>query len=310
MNIIILGANGFIGSHIAYALQKAGHNIIYGVRQKNINGSKNQQLICDFSIDTQTAIWVKRLQEIQKTQNIDMVINAVGILRDSKQKPMHAIHTQTPCALFNACVEVGIQRVMHISALGIEQSNTLYANTKKTTDAHLLQLAQNNKLQAVIMRPSVVFGFGGDSSNLFIQLSKLPILLLPKAMLTTHIQPISVFDLATAIQNICTHTILTENIHNNIVECVGPESLSFAQFIATLREQTGKKAPKFITMPDWLTQASAKIGDYIPNIPWCSEALSLMQAQNTSTSNAFAKILGRSPIHHQEFLSRYIQNIN
>ncbi len=332
MNIILFGARGFIGSYIARALKKAGHNLIYGVHKHlNNHGNTTKQeqdrcVFCDFSVDIKASTWVKRLQDIQQQNScsIDMVINTVGILRDSKQKPMHAIHTQTPCAIFDACAEIGIKHIIHLSALGIEHSDTLYATTKKMADTHLLKLTQNdnsykNTLKATILRPSVVFGSGGDSSKLFVNLSKLPILLLPKAMITKHIQPISALDLAQAVQNICEiyskiiqansadnlDNVNIEYVKNKIIECIGPEALTLAQFIATLREQSGKKSHKLIGMPDWLTQFSAKMGDYIPNIPWCTEALNLLNSQNTSTSNTFAKILGRSPMHYHEFLAQY-----
>ena len=77
----------------------------------------------DYARDTDPAVWLPRLV------GIDAVVSAVGVLRDSTKRPMQAVHSDTPKALFDACAKAGVRRVVQISALGIENSDSRYART-------------------------------------------------------------------------------------------------------------------------------------------------------------------------------------
>lgn len=192
MHILLTGSTGFIGRTVAAALTRAGHAVHGGVSPRRAVLAP-QQVPMDFARDTTPDAWLPRLA------GIDAVVNAVGVLRDSSARPIDAVHQHTPVALFNACAQAGVRRVVHISALGIEGSTTRYASTKRAADVHLQALAAQGALNPAILRPSVVFGKGGDSSALFMNLARLPVALFPGPMLTARVQPVSVHDLAAAI---------------------------------------------------------------------------------------------------------------
>ncbi|RYF60458.1 MAG: NAD-dependent epimerase/dehydratase family protein, partial [Comamonadaceae bacterium] len=192
MHILLTGSNGFIGHTVATALRHAGHTVHGGVSPR-ARTVQPLQVPMDFARDTTAGAWLPRLA------GIDAVINAVGVLRDSTSRPIDSVHQHTPIALFDACAQAGVQRVVHISALGIEGSGTRYASTKCAADAHLQSLAAQEALTPAILRPSVVFGKGGDSSALFMNLARLPVALFPGPMLTARVQPVSVHDLTAAI---------------------------------------------------------------------------------------------------------------
>jgi uncharacterized protein YbjT (DUF2867 family) len=118
MKILICGASGFIGRHLAESLRQAGHTVICGVR----NPAVPDDITVDFAKDSQKEIWLPRLT------GIDAVINSVGVLRDSKTQPMRLLHEQTPLALFAACQEAGIKRIVQITALGIDEGIETFSN--------------------------------------------------------------------------------------------------------------------------------------------------------------------------------------
>ena len=130
----------------------------------------------DFSKALTAEAWLPHLA------GIDAVINAVGVLRDSAGRPLQAMHADAPIALFDACAAAGVRRVVQISALGIAHSATRYASTKRAADEHLLALTEQGRLNGCVLRPSVVFGAGGASSQLFLALARLPALLLPRGL--------------------------------------------------------------------------------------------------------------------------------
>ena len=290
MNILLCGSSGFIGRHITKALLAAGHRVI-GTRSPG-NKHDTSSIVADFNVDTDPSAWLPRLQ------GVDAVINAVGVLRDSRQRPIQAVHTDTPTALYSACARAGVRRVIHVSALGIEGSHTAYAQTKLAAEQHLLSLADQGRLDAVVLRPSIVFGAGGDSSKLFMGLAQLPALMLPHAMIKAKIQPVAVGDLALAVTR-----LLHEASHTKgIVPCVGPESLSMADFILSLRQQIGKGKALVWPLPGFMTSLSARIGDQISALPFCTDTLSLLEQDNVAPPQAFTEALGRRPISYQQLV--------
>src|SRR5450830_1376438 len=133
MHILLTGSRGFIGRTFKQALQNAGHTVLGGVSPGRSPGPG--ECVMDFAHDTRAEVWLPRLQ------GVDAVINTVGVLRDSRSRPIDAVHRDTPVALFSACAQAGVRRVVQISALGIEGSPTRYASTKRAADQHLLGLA-------------------------------------------------------------------------------------------------------------------------------------------------------------------------
>ena len=292
MNILLTGSTGFVGHTVAAALTRAGHTVRGGVspRQRTVLPT---QVPMDFARDTTPDVWLPRLV------GIDAVVNAVGVLRDSSARPIEAMHQHTPTALFTACAQAGIKRVAHISALGIEGSSTRYASTKRAADAHLLGLVAQGALSAAVLRPSVVFGKGGDSSALFMNLARLPVALFPGPMLTARVQPVSVHDLAAAIVAL----LGTSREKQGIIECAGPEALTMGAFIASLRQQLGSRPAHVLRLPDPLTQLSARLGDAVPGVPWCTETLSMLGSDNVGNPAVFEQLLGRQGVHYSQLVA-------
>lgn len=280
MKVLVCGAGGFIGRHIVRRLQAAGHAVQEG-------NSRNM----DFGRDVEAAAWLPRLD------GIDAVINAVGVLRDSRARPMRAIHHLAPAALYQACAERGVRRVLHVSALGIDGNPTLYARSKLGAEQALEELQQQGRLAATILRPSIVFGRGGASSQLFMNLAQLPVLLLPGAALRAKVQPVAVTDLAEAC------TALVGRHGPTRIDCVGPRPLPLADFIASLRAQLGRRPARVLPLPEWLSRASARAGDFIPLQPWCSETLALLQQDNVGDGAAFQQLLAAPPIAPENLVS-------
>lgn len=277
MRILLLGASGFIGRHVAQALHAAGHTVLAR--------SRRSQPALDFTRATQPADWLPHLS------GIDAVVNAVGVLRDSARAPMAAVHEAAPRALFDACAQAGLRRVIHVSALGIEGNPTRYAATKRAADAHLLRLTEEGRLDGLVLRASVVFGAEGASSQLFIALSRLPALLLPRPVLQARVQPLAVDELAQAIAAL----LAGQPARRGLLELGGPEALTLADFIASLRAQRGSARALALPLPDWATRLSARLGDAVPVSPWCSETLALLATDNVAAPGTLAALLGREP---------------
>lgn len=292
MHILLTGSTGFIGHTLQAALERAGHSVHGGVSPRR-STLQPGQVRMDFAHDTSAAAWLPRLV------GIDAVVNAVGVLRDTRARPIEAVHRDTPIALFDACAQAGVRRVVQISALGIAGSRTRYAQTKLATEAHLHQLAAQGRLRPVVLRPSVVFGQGGDSSALFMNLARLPLALFPGPVLDARVQPVSVHDLAAAVVALLGPA--TEQ--TGTIECTGPEALTMGAFIASLRQQLGHRPATVLRLPQPLTTLSARLGDAVPQSPWCSETLAMLGSDNVGDPAAFEQLLGRKGVHYSQLVA-------
>ncbi len=297
--VLICGASGFIGSAIAAALSQAGWQIRAA--------SRRSQPAIDFCQPPSAADWLPLLH------GVHAVVNAVGVLRQSKTRPMQLLHDAAPRALFDACAQAGVRRVIQISALGIAQSSTPYAQTKRAADAHLLALNARGLLDGVVLRPSLVFGAGGQSTQLFLNLARLPVLVLPRPVIQAQVQPVAVWDVAEAVMRLL-HTPEHRSTRG-LFELAGPQRLSMAGYIASLRSQMGRGPAKVAALPDAITRLSARAGDALPFSPWCSDSLAMLATDNVAEAGALAQLLGHPACAAREFLhvqaaisKKYISN--
>ena len=284
--VLICGAHGFIGSHLRRALAARGHQVVSGQSAPTRAGDDAAMQV-DFVSDVTVDAWRPRLK------GIDVVVNAVGVLRDSARRPIVAIHETVPKALFDACAQAGVARVVQVSALGIEASGTDYARTKRAADAHLQALVAAGRLDAAIVRPSIVFGRGGASSELFLNLARLPLLLMPGPVLRARVQPVAVVELAEVLAGLVESPGAVSEFAAQPLAAVGPEPVGMAHFIASLRAQAGRGRAGVAALPAAITALSARFGDAIPASPWCSETLAMLGTDNVAEPARFASRLGR-----------------
>src|SRR5690606_34847620 len=95
LRILVCGANGFIGRHVAEALAQRGHEVLRGVRHPATSGAPDArtEVEIDFAQDGTAQDWLPRLQ------GVDVVINTVGIMREGPGVSFDALHVRGPLAL-------------------------------------------------------------------------------------------------------------------------------------------------------------------------------------------------------------------
>lgn len=293
MNILVTGASGFIASQIVTDLLAAGHAVTCCVR----NVTYTQKLFptadiipCDFAHDNTSSLWVKRLN------NIDVVINCVGILYHPNNKVIWNIHYHTPKALFDACVLVGINKVIQISALGIEQSPVAYAVSKKAADDYLLTLP----LTALILRPSLVYGRGSyGGTSLFRGLAGLPWITPVPGKGQQEFQPIHNEDLSKAIIKL----IEQPQQQSVIFSAVSIKKTDLATVLTTLRDWLGFATSKLISIPLKLIRIGAFCGDMIPYSVLNTNSYKLLMEHNVTSPEETKKFHDAIGFVPREFTS-------
>lgn len=289
MNILVIGATGLIGSHTLAALQRAGHHAI-GVSRRKPPAALGPWKALEIETFTEAQQWLPHLQ------GIDAVINCVGILRERRPGDFLRLHQQMPIALFAACEQAGVTRLVQVSALGSQtQAATAYWRSKGVADADLLQ----RSLSATVVRPSLVYGDEGSSSRVFTMMASLPWVIMPLAH-SALVQPIHVEDLAQVLVTLLTsHGRLPREL-----AAVGPRALTIAAYLAALR--AGMVAPpvRVSTLPAVAARVLARCAEWLPASPLTRDALRMLEqsadGSNTADAGPVRALLGqplRAPEH-------------
>lgn len=278
MNILVCGANGFIGRHLCEALQAAGHRILRGVRLPRTP----QEIAIDYTRDTDVGDWLPRLA------GVDVVVNAVGILSESRTARFDAIHRDAPIALFKACEQAGVKRVVQVSALGGKDDGnwTPYMRTKREADAWLTQ----SRLDWIIFRPSLVVGTDGDSSRFFRAMTSLPLIGLPGKG-DQCVQPVHIDDLCAAVVRV----VDSGAYSRKVLEIAGPEAISYRGMLAAYRDAMELPPPLWLPVPMVLMRGAAAVAVHLPQGVFSPDTLRMLEEGSIADSSALADILGTPP---------------
>ncbi len=288
MNVLVTGASGFIASQIVTDLIAAGHRVTCCVRDVAYaqNLFPTASIIpCDFIHDQSSEVWSERLA------SIDIVINSVGILYHPNDQVTWAIHYHTPRALFDACVNAGVKKIIQISALGIEKSDVVYATSKKAADDYL----QKVPIQSIILRPSLVYGRGSyGGSSLFRGLAGLPWITLVPDKGSQEFQPIYLEDLSKAVIKLLEQPLT----HSLILNAVSAKRVSLASVLTQMRTWLGFSKAKLIHVPLKLIRLGALIGDRIPYSIFNTNSYKLLFQNNVTSyeeTQRFHEQIGFTP---------------
>jgi uncharacterized protein YbjT (DUF2867 family) len=287
MRILLTGASGFIGRHLLHALLAEGHHVVCAARKvKTSTDPRLTYLHADFARDTDPATWMPRLA------GIDAVINAVGIFRESGAQTFARLHTDTPRALFAACAQSHeVQMVIQFSALGADsEANTAYHQSKRAADDYLASLP----LQSYIVQPSLVYGKEGASARAFRMLASMP-LTVRFGNAPQLVQPIHIDDLVAAVIGLLRHRLGVSGLTAQRVPLVGPQALSFTDYLAALRASMGMGKLRVLRLPGGVARLLARAGRWLPGAMLDEDALRMLDRGNTAEPAMTALLIGHPP---------------
>lgn len=285
MKILILGASGLIGSHLMQALGEAGCTVVGASRHRPAHVDAGQWCTLDFAKMTEPAAWQALLP------GFDAVINCVGIIREPHPGDFDTLQRAAPVALFAACESLGIGRVVQISALGSAvDAATPYWRSKGAAELDL----RRRKLASCIVRPSLVYGDEGASSQMFLLLATLPLCALPLAG-RARVQPIHVDDLCAVLVKIITGSAPMPAE----IATVGPRALCLADYLGALRQGMGALPGLVFGLPLWAARPLAWLAQWHPASALTPDALTMLQTSiaggNTADAGAVSEVLGHAP---------------
>jgi NADH dehydrogenase len=283
--IFVLGGTGFLGTQVCKKLASLGLQITVPSRQKNAGAAVS-------ALPGVTVVAVDVHDEGALTRAVaghDAVVNLVAILHGSPSA-FERVHVALPRKLLRACLANDAQRLVHVSALGVDgrqpdSAPSEYLRSKGRGEVALLHPdTPHPQLDVRVIRPSVIFGAADKFLNMFAKLQQVfPVM--PLAGAQARFQPVWVDDVAEAVVRCLQLPRGAEG--DPVIEACGPAVFTLKELVqlsARVRGINGGKGRPVIALPRWMAYVQASLMELAPGEPLMSrDNLESMKTDNVAS---------------------------
>jgi NADH dehydrogenase len=272
--VLVLGGSGFVGRHVCEQLARLGWHTTVPTRRA-VNAASVQSLpgltVVEASVHSEADL--ARLMP-----GHDAVVNLVAVLHGSEER-FENVHVDLPGKIAHAMKKAGVQRLVHVSALGANpQGPSMYQRSKARGETVL----HNAGLDLTVLRPSVIFGAEDKFLNLFADLQSV-VPFMPLAGSGTRFQPVWVADVARAVA-VC---LQKPDTLGQTYELCGPDVLTLGELVKLAGQWAGVNQGRgrpVIGLPMWVGWLQAAAMELAPGEPLMSrDNLASMKVDNVAT---------------------------
>jgi uncharacterized protein YbjT (DUF2867 family) len=275
MIVTVFGGSGFVGRHVVKALAAKGHRVRVAVRRPDLAGfltsagGVGQIALMQANVRYPSSV-------LAAVQGADVVVNCVGILAESGRQSFTALHSRGAAVIAEAASAVHA-KLVHISAIGADKaSESAYAVSKGLAEEAVLKLSKD----AIILRPSVVFGAEDQFLNRFAKMATLSPAL-PLIGSDTKFQPVYVGDVAEMVVKGVEGRLKAGAVY----ELGGKETLSFKDILAHLLKIIDRKRV-LVPVPFGLAKMMGTVLQYAPTTPLTRDQVLMLEHDNVVSSEA------------------------
>lgn len=272
--VLVLGGSGFVGRHVCEKLARLGWQITVPTRRA-VNAAGVQSLPGLTVIEASVH---KEADLARLMPGHDAVVNLVAVLHGNEER-FESVHVDLPGKIASAMKKAGVQRLVHISALGADpQGPSMYQRSKARGETVL----HNAGLQLTVLRPSVIFGAEDKFLNLFADLQAIAPFM-PLACSGTRFAPVWVADVASAVA-VC---LQKPDTIGQTYELCGPDVLTLGELVKRSGQWAGVnhgRGRPVIGLPMWMGWLQAAAMELAPGEPLMSrDNLASMKVDNVAT---------------------------
>lgn len=289
--VTVFGGSGFVGRHIVRALARRGFRIRVAVRRPDLAGHL-QPLGMVGQIHAVQANLRYPDSVRQAVAGSEIVINCVGILYETGRQKFDSVQARGAATVARAAAEAGA-RLIHLSAIGADaESGSVYARTKAAGEAAVLQEVP----EAVILRPSIVFGPEDDFFNRFAGMAQMSPVLPLVGGGETKFQPVFVGDVAEAVMA----AVDGRTKPGAVYELGGPAVKSFRDLMEFVLATIQRKR-LLVPLSFGLARLQAKVLQLLPKPLLTEDQVELLRHDNvvSATAKAEGRTLDGLGIHAQ-----------
>ena len=280
--VTVFGGSGFVGRHAVRALAQRGFRVRAATRRPDLAGHLQPMggvgQIHGVQANLRYPDSIRRALE-----GADVAVNLVGLLAKSGAQTFEAIHVEGAAAVARAAREAGVQRLVHVSAIGADaKSLGQYGRTKAAGEAAV----RAEFPTAVILRPSIIFGPEDEFFNRFANMARNAPLLPLIGGGRTRFQPVYAGDVAAAIAAVCEGKARPGTIY----ELGGPEVVTFRKLLDRTQAWAGRSRG-YLPLPFWAAKLGAALTAPLPNSlrPLTVDQVRMLQADNVVSPAALAE---------------------
>ena len=274
--VTVFGGSGFIGRHVVRALAQRGYRVRAAVRNPNLAlhllplGNVGQ-------IQPVQANLRMRWSVDRAVEGADYVINLVGIMHESGRQTFNAVQDFGARAVAEAARAQGA-KLIHLSAIGADgESNSAYARTKAAGEKAVFDTLED----AIVFRPSIVFGPEDAFFNRFAAMARMSPVLPLIGGGHTKFQPVYVDDVAEAIAR----AVDGEAVGGRIYELGGPQVASFRELLEEVLAIVRRKR-LLVAVPWWVAKLQGAVLGLLPNPPLTTGQVELLKTDNVVSQGA------------------------
>jgi NADH dehydrogenase len=298
--IALLGGTGFVGRHLINRLARDGHKLIVLTRRRE----HHRDLLVIPTLELIEADVHSPAALRTHLAGCTAVINLIGILNEHGDdgRGFHHVHVELAEKLISACRELGIRRLLHMSALHASPTGPSYYLQSNGRAENLVHDAAGYGLQMTSFRPSVIIGAGDDFLNRFAQLLRLIPLFFPLACPQARFAPVCVADVAEAMAR----TLDDPHSYGRRYDLCGPRIYTLHQLVAYTARTIGVRR-LIVPLPDWLSKLQANVLEYVPGKPFSRDNLRSLRIDSVCTEGGALIKLGITPTPLEAVAPDYLQ---
>jgi len=301
--VTVFGGSGFVGRHVVRVLARRGYSIRVAVRRPDLAGHL-QPLGGVGQIVAVQANLRNRESVDRAVQGADHVVNCVGILFESGRNTFGSVQEFGARAVAEAARAAGA-KLTHISAIGADTgSASVYARSKGSAEASILKILPD----AVILRPSIIFGPEDGFFNKFAEMARFAPALPLIGGGVTKFQPVYVGDVAEAVAR----SVDGKVAGGAIYELGGPRVMRFRECLEEILRITQRKRA-LVSLPWSVASLMGKVSSFIPFIepPLTGDQVVLLKSDNVVSAEAASESrtlegMGIAPTTVEAILPSYL----
>ncbi|HAJ19926.1 MAG TPA: complex I NDUFA9 subunit family protein [Rhodospirillaceae bacterium] len=296
--VTVFGGSGFVGRQVVRELARIGCRVRVAVRFPDT--ASDLKPMGDVGQIVPIACNIRQDSSVARAlDGADAVINLVGILYESGTQTFDAVHHQGSARIAKAAKAAGITSFIQMSALGAApDSPALYARSKAAGEAAV----RAEVPEAIVVRPSVIFGPEDSFFNRFASIMRITPLLPLIGGGEQKFQPVYVGDVADAIVKALTDSSAAGRTY----ELCGPTVYSFKELMELVMSETGRHVG-LVPVPFELARIKAFFLELLPVPPLTRDQVELLRSDNIATGNLPGlKDLGIAPTAAEVILPSYL----
>ena len=296
--VTVIGGSGFIGRQVVQDLAQAGIRVRVGCRDPE--AALDLKPMGDVGQVTPIQVNIRDDASVQSAvRGADAVVNLVGILAEGGKQRFRAVQAEGAGRVARAAAADGAKSFVQISAIGAsENSGAAYARSKAMGEAAVREAFPD----AVVLRPSIVFGPRDNFFNMFAEMAQLSPALPLIGGGRTKFQPVYVGDVAAAVMAALTKP----ETRGKTYELGGPMEYSFKQLLQMMLKETGQKAC-LLSIPFPVAALMGAVTGWLPGAPLTRDQVEMLKTDNVVSSGSQGlSDLGVTPTAIQAILPTYM----